>query len=456
MKVNPFVFREYDIRGVVKDDFPSEFVNGLGKAFGTYVKRLGVKEISLSGDVRLTTPAIKKEFKEGVLDTGVDVIDIGILPTPANYFSMWKLEVGASVQITGSHNPAEMNGFKMSIDKAAVFGGQIQRLKSLMEDDDFEVGSGTEVKYQLIDEYIEMIQKKIRLERTMKIAIDCGNAAACLAAPQVFSGLDSEVTELFCDVDGQFPNHHPDPTVIENVSALISTLQQGDFEAGIAYDGDGDRIGLIDETGKIIFPDQIMALMLPEMIKKDDEILFDIKCSQALEEEIIRLGGRPFIWKTGHSLIKQKMKELGCKFGGEMSGHIFFADDYFGYDDAIYVSARVMQMLSRQKRKLSDLVSELPQYHSTPEIRLNCSNDQEKFKINEKAKIFFKENYDCIDIDGVRVKFSNGWGLVRASNTQPVIVCRFESKSEEHTKEIQELIFKKIKDFGEVEIPNVY
>ena len=456
MKVNPFVFREYDIRGVVKDDFPPEFVNALGKAFGTHVKRIGVKEISLSGDVRLTTPRIKKEFKEGVLDTGVDVIDIGILPTPANYFSMWKLEVGASVQITGSHNPADMNGFKMSIDKAAVFGGQIQQLKLLIQNDDFEVGTGTEVKYQLIDEYIEMIQKKIRLERSMKIAIDCGNAAACLAAPQVFSGLDTKVTELFCDVDGQFPNHHPDPTIIENVSTLITTLEQGDFEAGIAYDGDGDRIGLIDETGRIIFPDQIMALMLPEMIKKDDEILFDIKCSQALEDEIIRLGGRPIIWKTGHSLIKQKMKEIGCKFGGEMSGHIFFADDYFGYDDAIYVSARVIQMLSRQERKLSDLVSELPQYHSTPEIRLNCSNDQEKFKINEKAKIFFKENYDCIDIDGVRVKFSDGWGLVRASNTQPVIVCRFESKSEERTKEIQELMFTKIKDFGDIEIPNVY
>ena len=253
MKVNPFVFREYDIRGVVKDDFPPEFVNGLGKAFGTYVKRIGVKEISLSGDVRLSTPEIKKEFKEGVLDTGVDVIDIGILPTPANYFSMWKLEVGASVQITGSHNPADMNGFKMSIDKAAVFGGQIQQLKLLIQNDDFEVGSGTEVKYQLIDEYIEMIQKKIRLERSMKIAIDCGNAAACHAAPQVFSGLDTKVTELFCDVDGQFPNHHPDPTIIENVSekSLVNHEEIfGPILPIITYDEIDEVVQLINSNPK--------------------------------------------------------------------------------------------------------------------------------------------------------------------------------------------------------------
>tara|TARA_B100000029_G_scaffold303096_1_gene295925 strand:+ start:13098 stop:14468 length:1371 start_codon:yes stop_codon:yes gene_type:complete len=456
MKVNPFVFREYDIRGVVKDDFPSEFINSLGKAFGTYVKRLGAKEISLSGDVRLTTPKLKKEFKEGVLDTGIDVIDIGILPTPVNYYSMWKLGVGAAVQITGSHNPAEMNGFKMSINKSAVYGEQIQELKTLIEREDFESGTGTEVRYKLIDEYIEMIQKKIRLERSMNLVIDCGNAAACLAAPQIFDGLDADVTGLFCDIDGSFPNHHPDPTVIENISKLISTMKQGGFEAGIAYDGDADRLGLVDEKGRIIFADQIMALMLPEIVKKDEEILFDIKCSQGLEEEIVRLGGKPIIWKTGHSLIKEKMKELSCKFGGEMSGHIFFADDYFGFDDAIYASARLIQMLSRQEKKLSDLVSELPQYYSTPEIRLNCSDDQEKFRINEKAKIYFKENYDCLDIDGVRVKFSDGWGLVRASNTQPVIVCRFESKTEERTKEIQELILNKIKDFGEVDVSDVF
>ncbi len=325
----------------------------------------------------------------------------------------------------------------------------------LMESENFESGDGTEVKYRILDEYIEMLQSKINLERPMKLAMDCGNAAACLAAPEVFSGLGAETTELFCDVDGRFPNHHPDPTVLENVAELVATLKGGDFDAGLAYDGDADRIGLIDETGNVVFADQIMALMLPEIIQVGEEILFDVKCSQALEEEILRHGGRPVIWKTGHSLIKQRMKELGCKFGGEMSGHIFFADDYFGFDDAIYVSARVVQMLSRQERKLSELVSALPHYYSTPEMRLDCSNDEEKFRINDEATAFFKQKYDCLDIDGVRIRFSDGWGLVRASNTQPVIVCRFEAKSEERMKELQRLILSKIGELGEVDVPDV-
>jgi phosphomannomutase/phosphoglucomutase len=326
---------------------------------------------------------------------------------------------------------------------------------TLMESENFESGDGTEVKYRILDEYIEMLQSKINLERPMKLAMDCGNAAACLAAPEVFSGLGAETTELFCDVDGRFPNHHPDPTVLENVAELVATLKGGDFDAGLAYDGDADRIGLIDETGNVVFADQIMALMLPEIIQVGEEILFDVKCSQALEEEILRHGGRPVIWKTGHSLIKQRMKELGCKFGGEMSGHIFFADDYFGFDDAIYVSARVVQMLSRQERKLSELVSALPHYYSTPEMRLDCSNDEEKFRINDEATAFFKQKYDCLDIDGVRIRFSDGWGLVRASNTQPVIVCRFEAKSEERMKELQRLILSKIGELGEVDVPDV-
>ena len=343
----------------------------------------------------------------------------------------------------------------MSLNKGAVYGDQIQQLMILMESENFESGDGTEVKYRILDEYIEMLQSKINLERPMKLAMDCGNAAACLAAPEVFSGLGAETTELFCDVDGRFPNHHPDPTVLENVAELVATLKGGDFDAGLAYDGDADRIGLIDETGNVVFADQIMALMLPEIIQVGEEILFDVKCSQALEEEILRHGGRPVIWKTGHSLIKQRMKELGCKFGGEMSGHIFFADDYFGFDDAIYVSARVVQMLSRQERKLSELVSALPHYYSTPEMRLDCSNDEEKFRINDEATAFFKQKYDCLDIDGVRIRFSDGWGLVRASNTQPVIVCRFEAKSEERMKELQRLILSKIGELGEVDVPDV-
>ncbi|MDP6595044.1 MAG: phosphomannomutase/phosphoglucomutase [Candidatus Poribacteria bacterium] len=452
MKVNPYVFRQYDIRGVVEEDFCPEFVLGLGKAFGTLVKREGLKKIALSGDIRLSTPKLKKHFQEGTLSVGIDVIDLGILPTPVNYYSMWKLNVDAAVQITGSHNPANMNGFKMTVNKQALYGDQIQELRTLMEQDDFENGEGAVNQYNIMDDYIEMIQSKIVLDKEMKVAMDCGNASACLVAPTIFQRLGVELTELFCDVDGTFPNHHPDPNVPQNLAHLIDTIQNGTFDAGLAYDGDADRIGLIDEIGNIIFPDQIMSLMLPEIVNRDDQIIFDVKCSQSLEDEIIRLGGQPVIWKTGHSLIKQKMRRIGSPFGGEMSGHICLADDYFGYDDAIYVSARVVQMLSRQDKKLSELVAALPQYHSTPEIRLNCVSDEEKFRIDKEATAYFKNNYDCLDIDGVRIRFSDGWGLVRASNTQPALVCRFEAKTKERMQEIESLVLNKLSELGEFEL----
>ena len=454
MKVNPYIFREYDIRGVVETDFPPEFVLHLGRAFGSFVSRNGGREISLSGDVRLTTPKLKDYFKTGVLSTGIDVIDIGILPTPANYFSMFKLEVSGAVQITGSHNPPEMNGFKMSFDKSAVYGNQIQELRKIIETEDYETGEGTEISYPFQEEYLEMLRGKITLERLVKVAMDCGNAAACLVAPQFFRDIGIDLAELYCDVDGSFPNHHPDPTVPENLRDLIQLVKEGEYDVGIAYDGDADRIGVIDDRGEVVWADTIMCLFLPELIEPGDEILFDVKCSQSLEDTILKLGGKPVIWKTGHSLVKQKMKELGCKFGGEMSGHLFFADDYFGYDDAIYVSARLVQMLSRQEKKLSELVAELPTYYSTPEMRMECPSDEEKFKIAEKAAEYFKSRYESLDIDGVRIKFEDGWGLVRASNTQPVIVCRFEAKSPERMNEIKDIVLSKLREMGEVSIPD--
>ncbi|MCH8068251.1 MAG: phosphomannomutase/phosphoglucomutase [Candidatus Marinimicrobia bacterium] len=454
MKINPYIFREYDIRGVVANDFPPDFVQALGRGFGTFVRRQGGKEITISGDVRLSTPDLIHVFKNGVLETGIDIINIGIIPTPVNYYSMFKLDVAGAVQITGSHNPPEMNGFKLSFQKAAVYGKQIQEIKNLLVNDDFERGEGTEVRYKLLEEYISMIIEKISFGRKMKVAMDCGNAAACLAAPQIFKALQVDLTELYCEVDGRFPNHHPDPTVSENIKDLVRTVKDGQYDVGIAYDGDADRIGVVDDLGNIVWADTIMSLFLPEIVKQGDEILFDVKCSQSLEDEIIRLGGKPVIWKTGHSLIKQRMKELGCKFGGEMSGHLFFADDYFGYDDAIYVSARFVQMLSNQNKKLSDLIAALPQYYSTPELRMECVNDEEKFKIAKSAADYFKKNYDCLDIDGVRIKFNDGWGLVRASNTQPVIVCRFEAENPESLEEIKSLVLNKLKEYGDVRIPD--
>lgn len=451
--INKYIFREYDIRGKVAEDFPPDVVENLGKGFGTFVKRSGGKEITLSGDVRLTTPDLIKYFKQGVLSTGVDVINIGILPTPVNYYSMFKLGVSGAMQITGSHNPPEFNGFKMSLERKAVYGAQIQDIRRIIESGAFEKGEGSEVKHELKDDYIKMIVSKINIERPMKVVMDCGNAAGAILAPEVFKKLGVELTELFCDIDGTFPNHHPDPTVQENLVDLIAAMKTGQYDIGVAFDGDADRVGVVDETGEIIWADQLMALFLPEVIQnKGDEILYDVKCSQALEEMIAKHGGTPIMWKTGHSLIKQKMHELGCPFGGEMSGHIFFADDYYGYDDAIYVAARAVQMLSRSDQKLSEMVAELPKYYSTPELRLEAENDEEKFRIAKEAVEYFTANYDCITVDGVRIRFGDGWGLVRSSNTQPVIVCRFEANTQERMKEIKALIMNKLQEIGTLKL----
>ena len=456
MNLNQYIFREYDIRGKVSDDFPPELVEALGKGFGTYIKRSGGQEIALSGDVRLTTPDLMEQFKTGVLSTGVDVIKIGILPTPANYYSMFSLGVAGAVQITGSHNPPEFNGFKLSQNKKAVFGEAIQEIRVIIEGEDYETGEGTEASYDILTKYKRMIASKIDIKKPMKVVMDCGNAAGAICAPEIFKNLNVELTELYCDVDGTFPNHHPDPTVKENLADLIDLVKKGSYDIGLAFDGDADRVGVVDETGDIVWADQLLALFLPEVVEEGDEILYDVKCSQALEEMIIKYGGKPVMWKTGHSLIKQRMSELNCKLGGEMSGHIFFADDYFGYDDAIYVAARIVQTLSRTDQKLSQLKAELPKYYSTPEMRLEVESDEEKFRIAKEAVAYFTENYDCSTVDGVRIKFGDGWGLVRSSNTQPVIVCRFEANTAERMEEIQSIVMNKLQEIGTLKVDAKY
>jgi len=450
MKVNKYIFREYDIRGKVDDDFSPEVVLNLGKAFGTFIKRSGGQEIALSGDVRLSTPSLIEQFKVGVLSTGIDVINIGILPTPVNYYSMFKLDVAGAVQITGSHNPPEFNGFKMSRNKKSVFGESIQNLREIIEKEDFERGEGDEAPYNILRDYKKMISSKINLDKKLKVVLDCGNAAGAVCAPEIFRNFNIDLEELYCDVDGTFPNHHPDPTVKENLKDLIEKMKTGRFDVGIAFDGDADRIGVVDEKGDVIWADQLMALFLPEIISPGDEILFDVKCSRSLEEMITKYGGKPIMWKTGHSLVKQKMLELDCKFGGEMSGHIFFADDYFGYDDGIYVAARLLQTLSGSSKTLSELTDELPKYFSTPEMRLEAKSDEDKFRISEIAVKYFTDNYNCSTVDGVRINFDEGWGLVRASNTQPVIVCRFEATSVEKMDEYKNLVISKLNEIGEL------
>ena len=452
--MNPYIFREYDIRGVVAEDFPEDVVVHLGKGFGTYVREKGGKTITISGDVRLSTPELKQAFTKGLLSTGVDVIDVGIVPTPVNYYSMFIMDIDGAVQITGSHNPSNMNGFKLSYEKKAVYGKDIQYIKTIIESGKFAEGDGKFSEKEILEDYKKMVISKIKLDRPIKLAMDCGNATGCLAAPEIFSKIGCEVTELYCDIDGTFPNHHPDPTVKKNLTDLIAEVQKGGYDFGVSFDGDADRIGVIDNKGEIIWADYIMILFLDEILAKypGSKVIFDVKCSQALEEMITAKGGQPLMWKTGHSLIKQKMKEENLPFAGEMSGHIFFGDGYFGYDDAIYVGARFAQMISRSKETLSEKMATLPKYFSTPEMRLECENDAVKFEISKKATSYFKSNYECIDIDGVRIKFKDGWGLVRSSNTQPVIVTRFEAKTEARLNEIKELILTKLQEFGKIKL----
>jgi len=449
--LNPYIFRKYDIRGIVESDFTPDVVIDLGRAYGTYVNRAGGSRISISGDIRLTTPRLIENFSKGLVESGMTVLHMGIAPTPANYFSMFKLDVDGAVQITGSHNPPEFNGFKISYKRGAFYGNQIQELKELIESKDFDSSEGAIEKVDILKPYADMLKSKIKLEKPMKVVIDCGNASACLIAPEIFKEMHIETTEMFCDVDGTFPNHHPDPTEDHNLVYLVKEIKSGNYDFGVAYDGDADRVVAVDENGGIIRSDILMALFLPEVIKNPgDAIVYDVKCSQALEDMIIHYGGKPIMWKTGHSLIKDKMKELNVHFAGEMSGHIFFADDFFGFDDAIYVSLRLAQLLSRTELTLSELTAKIPVYFSTPEIRLECSDDEEKFKISRKADEYFTTNYNCSTVDGVRIKFDDGWGLVRASNTQPVIVCRFEAKTMGRMEEIQNQILNKLTEFGEI------
>ena len=453
MNLNEDIFREYDIRGVVSEDFPDEVVINLGKAFGTYMKRQNGNVISVSGDIRESSIVLKNAFIKGLLSTGLNVIDIGIVPTPTNYYSMYLLNTSGAVQITGSHNPSEFNGFKFSCKNESFYGNQIQKLKKLIINNDFEKGPGILEKKEVLNNYIEMLCSKIKLNKKFKIVIDCGNACGGLTAPITLKKLGVETKELFCNIDHKFPNHHPDPTVDSNLTDIVNEIKNGDFDLGLAFDGDADRIVVVDENGGIIRSDILMALFLPEVISETNKkVIFDVKCSESLEKMILKHKGIPLMWKTGHSLIKDKMKIEKVKFAGEMSGHIFFADDYFGYDDALYVGLRLLQLLSKTNKTLSQLTEEIPKYFSTPEMRIDCVNDKEKFRITEKAVKYFKDNFECITIDGVRIKFKNGWGLVRASNTQPVIVCRFESTSNFNLDKIKKIVLEKLKEFGDINI----
>ena len=453
--MNSHVFREYDIRGVVDQDFSKKFVENLGRAFGTFLIENNQNKVSVSGDIRESTIGLKENFINGLLDIGLDVYDLGILTTPMNYFSLFQTDITNSVQITGSHNPPEFNGFKISYDRKPFFGSSILILKDIISKSLYKTSnkSGRLLKLDVFEDYVNYLKKNINIKRDMKCIIDCGNATAGIVAPLIFDELKIDTKKLYCELDSSFPNHHPDPTVDKNLDDIVDIIkEENTFDVGFAYDGDADRVVAIDENGNIIRSDILMGVFLQDIIGKDDTVVYDVKCSRALEYMINYYNGIPVMWKTGHSLIKDKMIKLNSKFGGEMSGHLFFADRYFGYDDGIYASLRLIEFLSKSKEKLSELVEIIPKYFSTPEIRIDCKNDQEKFEIVSKVKNFFINKYKCNDIDGIRIEFDYGWGLVRSSNTQPVIVCRFEAESEQLLEKIKKLIFDKIKVFGDVVI----
>ena len=373
------------------------------------------------------------------MSTGCELIDIGVVPSPLLYFSLFQLPVDGGVMITASHNPSEYNGFKLCVGRSSIYGQEIQDIRGMIEEEDFITGKGS-LKYHenIIGTYINYILERVRLSRPVNIAIDCGNGTASLVAPELIKALGCKPLELYCTPDGRFPNHHPDPTDPHNLVDLIAKVKEHKLEAGLAYDGDSDRLGVVDDKGNILWGDQLLMIFARDTLKRKpgSTVIFEVKCSMTLEDDIAKNGGVPIMWKAGHSLIKSKMKETHAALAGEMSGHLFFADEYFGYDDAIYASVRLLRILSDEKRPLSEFLSDVRKTYSTPEIRVDCPDDK-KFNVVSEVTNYYRGKYPIIDVDGVRVKFPTGWGLVRASNTQPALVLRFEADSPDALQKIQ-------------------
>ncbi len=437
--INPLIFREYDIRGRVEEDLNPETVLSIGKGFGTYAVRNGVVSLMLGRDCRLSSPSLRDAMAEGLLSTGVNVVDVGVCPTPLLYFSIMQFGGDGGVMITGSHNPPEFNGFKMCVGASTLYGGKIREIRKIIEQGVFESGRGRESRREVVSDYSEYVRSNISIPRRLKVVVDAGNGTAGPVAPALFRAMGLEVVELFCEMDGRFPNHFPDPTVPENLRVLIRKVRETGADVGVAYDGDADRIGAVDEKGDVLYGDYLLALFAREILgrKPGATIISEVKASQNLYDDIARHGGKPVMWKAGHSLIKQKMKEEAAEVAGEMSGHIFFADRYLGFDDAIYASARLFEILARSDRPLSGMLSDLPPVVATPEIRVDCP-DELKFRIAERvAEIVRPLAREVIEVDGVRALFDGGWGLVRASNTQPILVLRFEGKDQATVKRIR-------------------
>jgi phosphomannomutase/phosphoglucomutase len=439
--INPEVFREYDVRGVVDKDLDFDFVFDLGRSIGTYSIPRGVKTMTLGMDCRLSSPAYHQAIRKGINSTGIDIIDVGLCATPVLYFAIRHFNADGGVMITGSHNPPAFNGFKICVGPDTIYGQNIQELRKIMESGHYILGHGTYRFTDISRCYEDYLFANVTIKEGLNIVVDGGNGVGGLFALPLLKRFGCNVTDIYCDPDGRFPNHFPDPTVPENLTELISLVNEKGADIGIAYDGDADRIGVVTDKGRVLWGDELLLLFSRSILKKSPgvSIIGEVKCSQKLYDDIEKHGGRPIMWKAGHSLIKSKMKEEKAPLAGEMSGHLFFADRYFGYDDAIYTSLRLLEIISMSGQRISEMLADVPRTFNTPEIRVDCP-DRIKFEVVDEVKEHFRKTHTIIDVDGVRIPFGDGWGLVRSSNTQPVLVLRFEALTDEGLHLIRETV----------------
>ncbi len=437
------IFREYDIRGIAESELPSDGIKELGQAFGTYLVRHGAKKVNIARDCRLSSDRLHGALLAGLLSTGCSVAELGVVPTPLLYYSVFHLHADAGVMITGSHNPSDYNGFKVMHGKSTIHGEEIQKVRQLIDAQDFEVAKtpGAYTSVDIVTAYVDEIAGQFKLAKRVKVVSDAGNGTAGPVFRRILQKLNCESTELFFEMDGHFPNHHPDPTQPENLQHLVKAVLSNKADVGLAFDGDSDRLGAVDEQGTILYGDQLMIIYGREILsrKPKSTIIGEVKSSQNMYDDLTRHGGNAIMWKTGHSLIKAKMQESSAELAGEMSGHMFFADRYYGFDDALYAACRLLEIVANSSDPLSAQLADLPPTFATPEIRVDCA-DSAKFGIVSAVRTRFQKDYDVIAIDGARINFGKGWGLVRASNTQPVLVLRFEAQSPELLAEYRKLV----------------
>jgi phosphomannomutase/phosphoglucomutase len=447
--IPPHIFREYDIRGLHATELTDEVAEAVGRAFGTLIRDEGGRRIALGRDVRPSSVRLAEGVERGARAAGVDVDRVGLVPTPALYYAVVASGADGGLQITGSHNPVEYNGFKMTRRDGPVFGADIVGMRDRIARGALATGAGSGSDRPILDEYRRMLVERLRSPRGLAVVMDCGNGCAGTVVPEVFEQMGHRVTPLFAELDGTFPNHLADPTVPKLLESLIAEVRRTGADFGIGFDGDADRIGAVDSTGRVVFGDQLLALLARDVLTRvpGASVLFDVKCSQGLAEDIAAHGGTPVMWKTGHSLLKKRLKETGAPIAGEMSGHMFFSEGFFGFDDALFAAGRLLRYVASTGRSFDELVDSIPRYFATPEMRLECPEER-KFEVIEELRCEFSGRFRVIDLDGVRVEFGDGWGLARASNTQPVVVVRFEARTEARLDEIRRTFLEPLRRLG--------